>query len=169
MTKTQTKAIVLFARDPVAGQVKTRLSSSLSQELILELYTRFLSDSIQKICKVSDADRFWDLVVISNQAAIDFIGDIRTEATASGVGTGAAAVARRHGAVLEDGLLSVLDDLYWATHQALLDEQGLVIDLTEVAATGVGAGIPVEVRPKVGSGDGGPQTFDQRRATDQPA
>ena len=58
MTKTQTKAIVLFARDPVAGQVKTRLSPFLSQELILELYTRFLSDSIQKICQVSDTDRF---------------------------------------------------------------------------------------------------------------
>ena len=58
MTKTQTKAIVLFALDPVAGQVKTRLSPLLSQELILELYTRFLNDSIQKICKVDGSDRF---------------------------------------------------------------------------------------------------------------
>ena len=58
MTKTQTKAIVLFARDPVAGKVKTRLAPFLSQELIFELYTRFLNDSVQKICKVVDADRF---------------------------------------------------------------------------------------------------------------
>ncbi len=58
MTNTQTKAIVLFARDPVAGQVKTRLAPFLSQELILELYTRFLSDSIQKICKLVTAGRF---------------------------------------------------------------------------------------------------------------
>ncbi len=58
MTKRQTKAIVLFARDPVAGKVKTRLSPFLSQELILELYTRFLSDSIEKICRVRTADPF---------------------------------------------------------------------------------------------------------------
>jgi len=58
MTKTQTKAIVLFARDPVAGKVKTRLAPFLSEDLILELYTCFLNDSIEKICKVGDADRF---------------------------------------------------------------------------------------------------------------
>jgi len=58
MTKTQTKAIVLFARDPVAGKVKTRLSPFLSQDLILELYTRFLNDSVQKIYRVAGADRF---------------------------------------------------------------------------------------------------------------
>ena len=58
MTKTQTKAIILFARDPVAGKVKTRLAPLLSEDLILELYIRFLDDSIEKICKVGDADRF---------------------------------------------------------------------------------------------------------------
>jgi rSAM/selenodomain-associated transferase 1 len=58
MTKRQTKAIILFARDPVAGKVKTRLSPFLDQDLILELYTRFLSDSIEKICKVRKADPF---------------------------------------------------------------------------------------------------------------
>ena len=58
MTKRQTKAIVLFARDPVAGKVKTRLSPFLSQDSILELYTRFLSDSIEKICRVKTADPF---------------------------------------------------------------------------------------------------------------
>ncbi len=58
MTKTQTKAIILFARDPVAGKVKTRLAPFLSQDLILELYIKFLNDSIEKICRVADADRF---------------------------------------------------------------------------------------------------------------
>jgi rSAM/selenodomain-associated transferase 1 len=58
MTRRQTKAIILFARDPVAGKVKTRLAPFLSEDLIFELYTRFLNDSVDKICKVSDADRF---------------------------------------------------------------------------------------------------------------
>lgn len=58
MTKRQTKAIILFARDPVAGEVKTRLAPFLSQDLILELYTRFLNDSVEKICKVRTADPF---------------------------------------------------------------------------------------------------------------
>jgi len=58
MTKTQTKAIILFARDPVVGQVKTRLHPFLSEALIFELYTRFLEDSIQKIGRVKSVDRF---------------------------------------------------------------------------------------------------------------
>jgi len=58
MTKTQTKVIILFARDPVVGQVKTRLHPFLSEESIFELYTHFLHDSIQKIVRVKSADRF---------------------------------------------------------------------------------------------------------------
>jgi uncharacterized protein len=58
MTKTQTKAIILFARDPVVGQVKTRLHPFLSKEVIFELYTHFLRDSIQKIGRVKSVDRF---------------------------------------------------------------------------------------------------------------
>jgi rSAM/selenodomain-associated transferase 1 len=58
MTRRQTKAIILFARDPVAGKVKTRLAPFLSEDLIFELYTRFLDDSIEKIRKVSTADPF---------------------------------------------------------------------------------------------------------------
>jgi uncharacterized protein len=58
MTKTKTKAIILFARDPVVGQVKTRLQPFLSEALIFELYTHFLQDSIQKIGCVKSADRF---------------------------------------------------------------------------------------------------------------
>jgi rSAM/selenodomain-associated transferase 1 len=58
MTKRKTKAIILFARDPVAGKVKTRLASFLNQDVILELYTRFLNDSIDKICQIKTADPF---------------------------------------------------------------------------------------------------------------
>ena len=58
MTKTNARAIILFARDPVLGQVKTRLHPFLDPETILELYTCFLSDSIRKICSVKSADAF---------------------------------------------------------------------------------------------------------------
>ncbi|GJL80014.1 MAG: hypothetical protein NPINA01_30030 [Nitrospinaceae bacterium] len=58
MTKTRTKAIILFARDPVIGQVKTRLQPLLDPESVLKLYTCFLNDSIEKICKLESADRF---------------------------------------------------------------------------------------------------------------
>lgn len=58
MTKTRTKAIVLFARDPGVGQVKTRLHPFLDHELIFELYTHFLRDSIGKIGRVKSVDRF---------------------------------------------------------------------------------------------------------------
>jgi len=58
MTKRQTKAIILFARDPVAGRVKTRLAPFLNQDLILELYTRFLNVRIAKICQIKTADPF---------------------------------------------------------------------------------------------------------------
>ena len=58
MTKTRTKAIILFARDPVEGQVKTRLHPYLNEGLIFDLYSCFLKDSIQKICQVESAGRF---------------------------------------------------------------------------------------------------------------
>lgn len=58
MSQKHNNAIVLFARDPVVGQVKTRLHPFLDQETIFQLYTRFLNDSIEKICKVKNADCF---------------------------------------------------------------------------------------------------------------
>jgi rSAM/selenodomain-associated transferase 1 len=58
MTKRQTKAIILFARDPVMGKVKTRLAPFLNPDVILELYTRFLNDSIDKICQIKTANPF---------------------------------------------------------------------------------------------------------------
>jgi len=51
-------ALVLFAKDPVLGQVKTRLEPFLDQAVILELYRAFLADSLEKICSVTGVDRF---------------------------------------------------------------------------------------------------------------
>ena len=58
MTQTSAGALILFARDPVEGQVKTRLSSLLDAPTILSLYRHFLRDSIEKICSIADVDRF---------------------------------------------------------------------------------------------------------------
>lgn len=57
MTPTSSSALILFAKDPVEGQVKTRLSSHLDTSAILILYRHFLRDSIDKICSVGDVDR----------------------------------------------------------------------------------------------------------------
>ncbi len=58
MTQDSARALILFAKDPVAGQVKTRLSSLLDDPTVLSLYRHFLRDSIDKICSVAEADRF---------------------------------------------------------------------------------------------------------------
>jgi uncharacterized protein len=58
MKKLKDNAVILFARDPVLGQVKTRLSSSLDDETILRLYTCFVEDSLEKIQLVDNADCF---------------------------------------------------------------------------------------------------------------
>ena len=50
--------MILFARDPVLGKVKTRLSPFLNDETILQLYTCFLHDSLDKIRQVTNADLF---------------------------------------------------------------------------------------------------------------
>ena len=55
---TQKHALILFAKDPVVGQVKTRLSPHLGEKTIFDLYLRFLDDSVDKICRVAGADRF---------------------------------------------------------------------------------------------------------------
>jgi uncharacterized protein len=58
MKKLKDNAVILFARDPVLGKVKTRLSSSLEDEAILRLYTCFVEDSLEKIRQVGNADYF---------------------------------------------------------------------------------------------------------------
>lgn len=58
MTKFCDNALILFARDPVLGKVKTRLSPFLKEDAILKLYTCFLQDSLDKIRQVKDVDHF---------------------------------------------------------------------------------------------------------------
>lgn len=58
MVKTHDNAVILFARDPVLGKVKTRLSPFLDDATILKLYTCFLQDSLDKVGQVGNADRF---------------------------------------------------------------------------------------------------------------
>jgi len=58
MENKKNKAVILFARDLILGQVKTRLSSSFNDETILRLYTCFVEDSLEKIRQVDNADCF---------------------------------------------------------------------------------------------------------------
>mgnify|MGYP005654647619 CR=1 FL=1 len=58
MENKKNKAVILFARDLILGQVKTRLSSSFEDETILRLYTCFVEDSLEKIRQVDNADCF---------------------------------------------------------------------------------------------------------------
>ena len=58
MAKTYDNALILFARDPVLGKVKTRLSPFLEDESILKLYTCFLQDSLNNIRQVENIDHF---------------------------------------------------------------------------------------------------------------
>ncbi len=58
MAKTHDNALILFARDPILGKVKTRLSPFLADEVILKLYTCFLQDSLDNIRQVENVDHF---------------------------------------------------------------------------------------------------------------
>ena len=58
MENKKDNAVILFARDPILGQVKTRLSSSFDDETILRLYICFVEDSLEKIRQVDNADCF---------------------------------------------------------------------------------------------------------------
>jgi uncharacterized protein len=73
MTQTSTGALILFAKDPVKGQVKTRLSSLLDAPTILSLYRHFLRDSIEKICSIADVDRF---IGISSNPKTSYFDDV---------------------------------------------------------------------------------------------
>ncbi|MFQ5443639.1 MAG: TIGR04282 family arsenosugar biosynthesis glycosyltransferase [Nitrospinales bacterium] len=56
MAKKQPHALILFARVPALGKVKTRLESLLDQETVFQLYKHFLDDSIEKIRSVKGVD-----------------------------------------------------------------------------------------------------------------
>ena len=58
MKKTHDNALILFARDPILGKVKTRLSPFLEEDVVLKLYTCFLQDSLDNIRQVENVDRF---------------------------------------------------------------------------------------------------------------
>ena len=58
MGKQNKNALVVFARDPALGQVKTRLNPFLDLQTTRDLYTCFLSDSIDTICAVESVDCF---------------------------------------------------------------------------------------------------------------
>ena len=58
MAKTHDNALILFARDPILGKVKTRLSPFLKDDVILKLYTCSLQDSLDNIQKVENVDHF---------------------------------------------------------------------------------------------------------------
>ena len=73
MTATRSQALILFARDPVEGQVKTRLGSLLDTKTTLSLYLHFLNDSIEKICAVNDVDCF---IGISSPPQTGYFGDV---------------------------------------------------------------------------------------------
>ena len=58
MKKNKDNAVILFARDPILGQVKTRLSPSFDDETILKLYICFVEDSLEKIRQVDNVECF---------------------------------------------------------------------------------------------------------------
>lgn len=55
MTK---KALLIFAKEPVAGEVKTRLIPYLSPEAAAELYRCMLMDTLSKTATLKDVDLF---------------------------------------------------------------------------------------------------------------
>jgi uncharacterized protein len=61
-------AIILFAKAPVAGRVKTRLEQALGEEAALELHKAFVLDMLDK------------LLTLSGAAAIELHTDIPTDA-----------------------------------------------------------------------------------------
>ncbi len=64
-------ALVLFAKSPILGKVKTRLAFSVGEELALELYLAFLNDSLNQVCQLNNVDCYlyltdiWDETFVS--------------------------------------------------------------------------------------------------------
>ena len=79
MKKNSDNAVILFAREPVLGLVKTRLNSFLDKETILRLYKCFLEDSLAKIQDVGNADCF---VAISPEGNSEFFNQKKSSGIA---------------------------------------------------------------------------------------
>ena len=75
MEKNNDNAVILFARDPILGQVKTRLTSFLDNETILKLYISFLEDSLAIIQQVGNADYFVGISPANNSGFFDALED----------------------------------------------------------------------------------------------
>ena len=58
MTPVPDRALVLFARDPVPGQVKTRLHPVLDPESACLLYRAFVEDTLDLMESITGVDRF---------------------------------------------------------------------------------------------------------------
>ena len=58
MPRKNKNALIVFARDPLMGQVKTRLNQFLDLQTICELYTCFLSDSLSTVSSIESVDCF---------------------------------------------------------------------------------------------------------------
>lgn len=58
MKKKNKQVIIIFAREPRLGKVKTRLSKDLGQEKTLELYKAFLTDVLAKVKNIKNTDYF---------------------------------------------------------------------------------------------------------------
>ena len=51
-------ALIIFAREPQMGQVKTRLQPALSAQSVLKLYQAFIKDTLVISRRINGADRF---------------------------------------------------------------------------------------------------------------
>ncbi|MFQ5482287.1 MAG: TIGR04282 family arsenosugar biosynthesis glycosyltransferase [Nitrospinaceae bacterium] len=57
MQRSPAKAVVMFARDPVPGQVKTRLLQVFNEETVCRIYECFLADTLALLETFAGADR----------------------------------------------------------------------------------------------------------------
>ena len=58
MNSSEPKALILFAKDPVEGKVKTRLQTLLDAKTACQFYLRILEDTIALMGSVADVDLF---------------------------------------------------------------------------------------------------------------
>lgn len=81
-------AIVLFAKSPVLGQVKTRLAKSIGQDLALKLHIAFISDFIDQVCELSSiTDSYLYLTDAWNQTTTPLPKKVELEQTKIGYQT----------------------------------------------------------------------------------